>query len=181
MKHFPTHLQYSLDIQKELGINLDALDQEKFNTDAVNRILLGIFQLYERWCQVGINFYSQPLALWMFVPCGEDGEPIVKPEAPEQPYDEDTDVYFQYTIYLKRWEAAEQRVMFEGWELSRRRGGAIEVWRKGEKSNQLLTFDGGKLVTYNCETIEDLVHRLKHDNILTPTQSAKKQLNIKED
>lgn len=166
MKHFPTLLECL--IQSQLNPQrIEAWVGRHFNhiTD-VNAL---------------IAFYSQPLALWMFVPCGEDGEPIVKPEAPEQPYDEDTDVYFQYTIYLKRWEAAEQRVMFEGWELSRRRGGAIEVWRKGEKSNQLLTFDGGKLVTYNCETIEDLVHRLKHDNILTPTQSAKKQLNIKED
>lgn len=77
-----------------------------------------------------ITFYSQPLALWMFVPCGEDGKPLSKPVEYEiwlnKGLRQATKIYGHLSRDISprcsAYQAAEQRVLFEGWVLTQNTG-----------------------------------------------------------
>ena len=113
-------------------------------------------------------FYSQPLALWMFVPCGEDGKPMVKPS--------------KYDAWaLNEYHVKKKRVLFKGWK------------HKSSSGLRTIVSDKGQSITFFEEdlTIRDGYSEISDEKIviakfvthydLTPTQSAKDQLNIKED
>jgi len=53
------------------------------------------------------NFLDRKLELWMFVPCGEDGKVL---EEPMENQDKDG----TYFTRLKQYQAAKERVFFEG-------------------------------------------------------------------
>jgi hypothetical protein len=69
-------------------------------------------------CSRYANFLKQPLELWMFVPCDEKGNVLEHSIEPEYPYNDKTcDIWSQYDIYLKKYQQAKERVLFEGFEI----------------------------------------------------------------
>jgi len=73
------------------------------------------------------NFLKQPLTLGMFIPCDEDGNILKEPKfvSPEGVKWED---------YVKQFEQAKERVLFEGFEVTKEEGvfyiqkNDIELW-----------------------------------------------------
>jgi len=59
------------------------------------------------------DFIKQPLNLSMFVPTDADGKPL---SAPDMDNDEQTG--YEYEQELKAYQAAKDKVIFEGWEWS---------------------------------------------------------------
>jgi hypothetical protein len=104
------------------------------------------------------NFLKQPLELWMFVPCDEDGNVL------EEPKDEGQTLV-RLEKDFKEYQQAKERCLFEGFEL------------KGE--NELfynLTHDlcySVFLSKNNKRTMQDLINS---DFKLTPT--ALKQIGL---
>jgi hypothetical protein len=111
-------------------------------------------------------FFMQSLALWMFVACDEDGKPMVKP---------DYDITLTNPLITSQrnlYEAAEQRVLFKGWELDYRIGlEEFSVTRKGPAAYSFV-------YTRHCEvqTINDFTY--KFSGCLTPTASAITNWNL---
>lgn len=65
-------------------------------------------------CVMYANFLNQPLALWMFIPCDEEGNILIKPqfsawELVSPAVDTDTPI--------KEYTQAKERVLFDGWML----------------------------------------------------------------
>ena len=172
MKHFPTLLElrksrrepfeaeYLMDLSFANGVRtlVNFKDQENIDVD----------------------FYSQPLALWMFVPCGEDGEPMEKPDHYE---DWINDVgrarSFAEIISLQDYEDAEKRVLFEGWGVvddnQIKREGIYLTFHKG-----YIAIEGGISYALRLEsTLDQLLNFFSTRDPQTPTQSALTQLNIK--
>jgi len=112
MKHFPTLLEALKIIEidpdiREAWVNF-------LHIQSVNAL---------------VAFYSQPLALWMFVPCGEDGEPMITKEQIDpfavEPCDEmkknmsfddlqkwgEEEYYQRLTAHGVKYEAAQKRVL----------------------------------------------------------------------
>jgi len=61
-----------------------------------------------------VNFLSEPLQLWMFVPCDENNVPLEEPKqvSPDGVKWED---------YVKQYQQAKERCYFEGFELIKRK------------------------------------------------------------
>jgi len=95
------------------------------------------------------KFLKQPLELWMFVPCDENGNVLEKPNAG----------MFGYDHVYNNYNKAKDRVLFEGFEYDNK----MEYWH-----NKHISFD-----EEFCEnkTIEDLIQYN-----LTLYQTAIKQL-----
>jgi hypothetical protein len=104
------------------------------------------------------NFLKQPLELWMFVPCDEDGNVI------SESYNDEQHVIIQHLEYAE----AKERCLFEGFEID----GGI-VWHKAGLDNTLFIFG---LCEDKYKTIEDLVSSRFPNLILTPT--AIKQIGL---
>jgi hypothetical protein len=56
------------------------------------------------------NFLKQPLELWMFVPCDENGKPM---KEGYEVFDEDCTEYDEYVF---KYQKAKERCLFEGFE-----------------------------------------------------------------
>ena len=56
------------------------------------------------------NFLKQPLELWMFVPCDNDGNVLEEPC-----FDGENDQYFASAF--EQFQQAKERCLFEGWDL----------------------------------------------------------------
>ena len=174
MKHFPTLLEALKIIEidpdiREAWVNF-------LHIQSVNAL---------------VAFYSQPLALWMFVPCGEDGEPMEKPdlwddwfdgqisysELPNNLAEELNDEEEAKSFYA--YQAAAQRVLFEGWELKEYGFDmSDDVFVVENKAiNHTIHFTGNKcevcfgyseVTIVDCD-IDQFTHQVPQ---LTPTQSA---------
>jgi len=132
-----------------------------------------------------VRFGKKPLAVWQFVPCGEDGNVLEEPERwndylefPES-FDGNKEWYEFYA-----YEQAKERCLFEGFEIVKDKykscqrefiylpNTKIQVWRK-------ITFHTGEIQTFffdyyeQFRTIEDLV---KYNLQLTKT--VEKQIGL---
>jgi hypothetical protein len=173
MKHFPTFLEYSVYKTKELGIDLDALDEKAIDQYKLTGVLLGIYQKHERYCQLGESFYSQPLALWMFVPCGEDGELLEYPHYYSQfvkghlgaGYNPNRMEDTEWCDECKAYQIAQQRILFKGFQFC------------GGNTVQCSEFSLN-IEEYN--SIDAFVNSCTGSFTVTPTQSAKTILNLPE-
>lgn len=111
------------------------------------------------------NFLKQPLELWMFIPCDEDGSVL---EKPEMVYN--VDVFGVYNglfqnknEYIKQYQKAKERCLFEGFEVG---------FRISEKK----VFSAGDLIFDEEETIENLLQYKNKTFILTA--SALKHIGL---
>lgn len=119
------------------------------------------------------NFLKQPLELWMFVPCDEDGNVLEEPSCMyiynTQCFECSADEMYRCRKYLE----AKERCLFDGFELKTLEFGtcysitnrALHVFWKGITREWKLS--------HGISTIEDLV---KYD--LQLTKSAIKQLGL---
>jgi len=123
------------------------------------------------------EFYSQPLALWMFIPCGEDGMPLKRPVDNSNNHDE----WCAYECLRQEYQAAEQRVLFEGWELKGNRSAAMYAVKSGDVSigfyadGDVIVSDMNTSPNYVVKSVDEFASRVN----LTPTQSSINQLNLK--
>lgn len=64
------------------------------------------------------NFLSQPLTLGQFIPCDEEGNVFSEPVKPHTYASENADEYIaHYRLKVAAYNAAKERVLFEGVEL----------------------------------------------------------------
>ena len=165
---FPTLLEYLTGQRDKLGVLMLA--------PMLNKLIAAFTML-------GLKFYSQPLALWMFVPCGEDGKPLKFPIRAD--YDDHDLGVSLYSIKHSEFEAAQRCVLFEGWEVEKEESLYI-VRHKAlcVRFNDLGGIIDMVVLPYaftHASTLNDLVElSVIYQIDLTPTQSSKDQLNIKE-
>ena len=105
-------------------------------------------------------FLKQPLELWMFVPCDENGN-VLKFNYPQsKAFDEIAQMAFE-----KQYQQAKERCLFEGWELVHNGKWGAEISK--DKITGYLQFN---ISNYKC--VEDLLW----DRQLILTQTAIKKL-----
>jgi len=108
------------------------------------------------------SFLSEPLQLWMFVPCDENNAPLEEPINifSDSPIKEESKMY-QNSEPVKKYQQAKERCYFEG------EHGLMDGW--------CLQLDGGYLITASDRlhemTIEDLI-----PYNLTLAQTAKNRI-----
>ena len=106
------------------------------------------------------KFLKQPLELWMFVPCDEDGNVLDEPKSYALfliASTEEMDVCgFAYRKECEKYQIAKERCLFEGFECQKQGG---EYLVKFENKPVWVNWN-------NSKTIEDLIY-LKPT--LTPT------------
>lgn len=130
---------------------------------------------YKRFEQVILykNFIIKKLELWMFVPCGMDGDVL---EEPERIYFS-TDFDYKAELYL--FQEAKNRVLFEGFESvdTRTNGKRIcfKLSREFRKSNiDQIESDEYGLFFYNSSMKKARIHKVEcllkfNELVLTPT------------
>ena len=62
------------------------------------------------------TFLKQPLELWMFVPCDEDGNVLEEPESLKGYYETDKEGMETERKLREQYQKAKERCMFEGFE-----------------------------------------------------------------
>ena len=91
------------------------------------------------------NFLQQPLELWMFVPCGKDGQPLKI--IPFKEHQQGSNYEFmQHELYRQ----AKERCLFEGYEY-------ISKWYNGHLIAKDKITGLGQIDTSEFYTIEDLI------------------------
>ena len=110
-------------------------DSNNFDEDTVT--------IYEKYINFTNLLLSEPYEvngvmakpINMFVPSDLEGNVLKKPQEPESPYnDGKCDVWIQYQIALDKFEKAQSRVLFEG----------FEVIRHIKKENEFYRVSNGK-------------------------------------
>ncbi len=170
---FPTLLEYLISIRQQI---LDG-DQE------IQSLGAAAFD--------AIYFYDQPLALHQFIPCDEQGKPMSNPKEPNLLEGEGW-----HDLYVSEYESAQQRALFEGWELT-------EMPHELDELQHYIVSNGRfdlvfaiacdpqlnfrecpeMTVTYSTITsLDNAVNVLKSlkgdEENITPTQSAVETLNL---
>ncbi|NOQ49429.1 MAG: hypothetical protein GQ553_02035 [Nitrosomonadaceae bacterium] len=174
MKHFPTFLE----IRTSRRATMMA-EYAKAKSSSMEHFVLDAYAARE---ERDVYTYSQPLALWMFVPCGEDGEPMEKPDHYEDWINDVSRARsFAEIISLQDYEAAQKRVLFEGWELTQNTGSKIlrkdrYMIRLSDKTGQCTVEGAQRFIAKEVFSMDGFINTLP---FLTPTQSALTQLNIK--
>lgn len=117
------------------------------------------------------NFLKQPLELWMFVPCDENGNVLEEPKNYKEwdikklnvLYDLDLSKYEEY-------QQAKKRCLFEGFEYKRTNYDLATLHHLSLKENREWVENKNYCIVYlkdfESKTIEDLV---KYNLQLTPT------------
>lgn len=125
------------------------------------------------------QFLKQPLALWMFVPCDEEGNVLEEPIISEYLLDSPGGIPIKSknTPEAYYYRKAKERVLFEGFEIVEKRevynsinGILIDLDTQTWQIEGSLGIGGGYLID---ETIEDLVTL-----DLTLTETAIKQIGL---
>ena len=111
------------------------------------------------------NFLKQPLELWMFVPCDEEGNVL------EEPNEEFEITYWDYSTKLSKYQQAKERVLFEGFCID-------ESYKKEKKQLPYLTNGKASVFLHSDFAIRhQIVEDLAGSEIqLTPT--AIKQIGL---
>jgi len=102
------------------------------------------------------DFLKQPLELWMFVPCDEDGNVLDEPNYPFRSNSNDLEL-------MKEWEQAKERCLFDGWNQIAKID--ITICIENESKHRLFL--------PNCMTIENIVYTNSQ-----LTETALKQLSL---
>ena len=184
---FPTHSEWRLKY-----LNASTLERMPDNTREASTAYR---YAYMDVSEEKDKFYSQPLALHMFVPCGEDGVPLDVPTEYAYFIRNGLDEYCKYmgngnALNIERciaYQAAEQRLLFEGWEIRDEQATGVSVYYP--KARYVMLFNaagetqllGGKKVTIDAFVNYFTSNSRGRNSVkLTPTQSAKIILNLPE-
>ena len=100
-----------------------------------------------------VNFLNQPLTLGIFIPCGEDGEPLRHPDELKGTYTNSKAA----SKYRQRYQQAKERVIFEGFDV--KFTGKDYIVKRGGEDIWLSWNDSKKVI--------DIIHR---ELILTPSK-----------
>ena len=121
------------------------------------------------------NFLKQPLELWMFLPCDEEGNVLEEPLQEHYTDCNDEQNAKDWLYNLEKYQQAKKICLFEGFEYVNEDfiHKTIHYFIKKENSKIMFNFNNEWRFYPEFKTIEDL---LKHSPILTPT--AIKQLGI---
>lgn len=106
---------------------------------------------FEDKCYNYATFINQKPEKWMFVPCDEEGEPII--ERHYQYFDNE----IEHSEYLRNFEKAKQKVFFAGWKVLEKNEDFITIF---DENNNTIEFNkNGRVWVYDDEvkTIEDLI------------------------
>lgn len=105
------------------------------------------------------KFLQQTPTLGMFVPCDEEGNVLEEPEKYNDwlKFKNKYEYGEFYTKKCKQYQQAQQRVIFEGWELAKKEEGSIKIVNK--EKERIYFFNDGTIIYNNkiIKTIEDLV------------------------
>jgi hypothetical protein len=124
------------------------------------------------------NFLKQPLELWMFVSCDDEGNILEIPDLNSMKYDiniseVETDTDYQlYDNDILEYQQAKERCLFDGWEYN----SETEQLKKGRL---FLFFSPNFCETYldgNTEYLEFIEEIAKYDLELTAT--GQKQIGL---
>ena len=128
---------------------------------------------YQRIRSYYDNFLSQPLELWMFVPCDENDNVLEEPKEDNSKYwNKGVDGEFNHNKFIDekiQYLQAKERVLFEGFKLIEN-SKLIKIVRQNGDINKSVGFGFSKVKE---RTIESLVFM---DLTLTP--NAIKQLKL---
>ena len=109
------------------------------------------------------SFLKQPLELWMFVPCGEDGEVLERPKIMSESIinNDNSKEWAKKTV---QYQQAKERVLFEGFEYTRETNNYIFLKREGIythviSKNKKVTIED--LIPYNLTLTASALNQLK--------------------
>ena len=114
--NFPTYLENSIHLSEKHDRQLEKIVSGNAQHVYIGDKLHIAYQEHERRAALSRNLYSQSLALWMFVPCDAEGKPMLKPFEGSVGFDDSWLKGEDFLTYVNRYEAAEKRVLFAGWE-----------------------------------------------------------------
>jgi len=110
------------------------------------------------------NFLSEPLQLWMFVPCDKNNVPLDEPKqvSPDG---------VKWQDYVKQYQQAKERCYFEGFEIKDGTRNYTVSFKEHFGLHPFFKIDADWFKSKKYSTIEDLV---KYN--LTLTQTAKNRI-----
>jgi len=165
---------------------LECLTSKRLEVEALAKraIQPNFDMLQEKWQHesvLAIELYSQPLALWMFIPCGEDGIPIMLelPKATDADFNHAKPTPQNHRDYLE----AQIRLLFKGWELIECGFDMLDSAYVVQCGQLIVEFIGDNIeVELNKENIlhNPNIYEFTNDFFtnLTPSQSAINHLNL---
>ena len=114
------------------------------------------------------RFLKQPLALWMFVPCDEDGNLLEKPK------EDDYSFYTHKNMSVQEeYERAKSRVLFEGFYYQSNYSEKTQTKYEYVRNEFPHVFNFGQI---NKNTVESLLTKFKEEFQITLTETAIKQI-----
>ena len=130
---------------------------------------------------LGIEFYAQTLLLCHFIECDEEGKPMEKPQ--KRYYESVRKVGHSvpnenYKEEIKAYQAAKDRVLFEGWEMYERND-MVYLKEVGKVSVFCLIIEGKLIESVRKMNIDQLLHH-PCNHTFSPSPSSIQLLNIKE-
>lgn len=123
------------------------------------------------------NFLKQPLELWMFVPCDEEGKPL---DLSDLPCTQNKSCYcgeeqvLDCTEYKREYRKAKERVLLEGYGFGNETSDVNQIYHdlvQVKLDRLIFTKKSGKCL--DAETVEDLINCE-----LTFTPTALKQIGL---
>lgn len=116
------------------------------------------------------KFLKQPLELWMFIPCDEDGNVLEEP----------IETIGGVEMYVKRYQQAKKRCLFEGWNYNIAKFSDNPFIELRDENNNYLAYDvDDKNFQYAEELFTDSENKNIEDIVkynLQLTSTAQKQL-----
>jgi len=151
---------------KLIGMTDFVLEQrEIYVNDRLTKANIGLHVYLSKTSNYA-NFLKQPLELWMFVPCGENGNVLELPHPSN--YNMQADVaYDLYNEDIQVFMKAKERVLFEGFEIK----DGLSVCDENSIIHVFWNYENIWKLSKGISTIEDLV---KYN--LTLTQTAKNKI-----
>lgn len=122
------------------------------------------------------NFLSQPLEIWMFIPCDEDGNVLEEPKDYADILEQGSRVYhYDNIIEARKFQQAKERVLFEGFYVQTNYSEKTKKTYKYVRNKFPHVFSFEQLKN---NTIDSLLTSFKEEFQLTLTQTAIKQIGL---
>ncbi len=89
--------------------------------------------LWIKFMRTIVSFYSQSLAIWMFIAVDSEGKPMKEPKLSDPEWKQPHGVYFDqqkaidFSLAQEEFTKASKRVLFLGWEMEYRDADCFEI------------------------------------------------------